>query len=374
MAYILKQFDTPLAYFEMERDHSGAKVSSLSFEESHIDLLPLGMERSEHGLAKWLWGRVIPSNRAYVQNFLAKVGLGEKDTKGIIDFCHGLSLTDSYWVIDEGFDGKFTDYNLYENPFSRILGQIAFTGFGSYLPSSLRSSPEFTTNGMLPKCWRRINGSLYLFKGGTEGASNAGNEPFCEFYASQVGISAGFDVIPYGLSRWMGRLCSTCLLFTSKDVSFLPIGSIVRDGGIEAAIAFCKDLGGEYYQSLCDMFVFDALILNTDRHFGNFGFLVDNKTNKIVAPAPLFDHGLSLLTYALEDDLKDKEAFIKTRYPATYSDFMDMARRHLGPSQREKLRRLLDFSFSKHPRYNWSNFRLRQISSMIRERSRELLS
>jgi hypothetical protein len=51
------------------------------------------------------------------------------------------------------------------------------------------------------------------------------------------------------------------------------------------------------------MFVFDAIICNTDRHFGNFGVLVDNKTNKIVAPAPLFDHGNSLFNYAAGDDL-----------------------------------------------------------------------
>ena len=30
-----------------------------------------------------------------------------------------------------------------------------------------------------------------------------------------------------------------------------------------------------------DIFFFDALIFNTDRHLGNFGFLVDNETNEI---------------------------------------------------------------------------------------------
>lgn len=39
------------------------------------------------------------------------------------------------------------------------------------------------------------------------------------------------------------------------------------------------------------MLVFDAVILNEDRHFGNFGLLVDSHTNKIIAPAPIFDNG-----------------------------------------------------------------------------------
>ena len=46
------------------------------------------------------------------------------------------------------------------------------------------------------------------------------------------------------------------------------------------------------------MLVFDALIYNEDRHFGNFGVLRDNHSGKIIAPAPVFDNGLSLFCYA----------------------------------------------------------------------------
>ena len=85
----------------------------------------------------------------------------------IINVCKGLSLNDSYWVVEEGFSGTFSDYNLYDNRFSNILALIAFTGYGSSLRSSFRSSPEFSTNGMLPKCWRRVDGKIMLYKGGT---------------------------------------------------------------------------------------------------------------------------------------------------------------------------------------------------------------
>lgn len=46
------------------------------------------------------------------------------------------------------------------------------------------------------------------------------------------------------------------------------------------------------------MLVFDALIYNEDRHFGNFGVLRDNHSGNIIAPAPIFDNGLSLFCYA----------------------------------------------------------------------------
>ena len=54
--------------------------------------------------------------------------------------------------------------------------------------AAFTTSSEPTTNGMLPKGWRFIGGGdgIYLYKGGTSGAANTGNEPYSEFYASQI--------------------------------------------------------------------------------------------------------------------------------------------------------------------------------------------
>lgn len=365
MRYILKQYDTDLLRFDMQKDIDGVSAQIISINEDQKNLLPLDLELSDRGLAKWLKHRTIPQNRAYVQNFLAKLGLNEKDTKGIIDFCKGLSLNDCYWVVEENFSGKFAKNNLYDNRFSNVLSHIAFTGYGSFQKSSLRSSPEFTTNGMLAKCWRRVDGKIVLYKSGTEGFANSGNEPYCEYYAYQVAEAMGLNAVKYGLSKWKGRLCSTCELFTSKEYSFMPIGNIVKEGGIKAVIEYYKSLGDAYFNAFVDMIVFDAVILNTDRHFGNFGFMVDNRTNIICAPAPLFDHGLSLLTYAMDDDLQDWETYAKTRVPATYSDFIELAQQLMGHEQREKLRRLINFKFKKHPRYNWKEARFVALSKLI---------
>lgn len=373
MSYLLKQFDIDLLQFDMQKDIDGVSAQILSVNEKQKNLLPLDLELSNSGLAKWLKRRTIPGNRAYVQNFLAKLGLNEKDTKGIIDFCNGLSLNDCYWVVEENFNGSFADNNLYDNRFSNVLSHIAFTGYGSFQKSSLRSSPEFTTNGMLAKCWRRVDGKIVLYKSGTEGFVNSGNEPYCEYYAYQVAETMEINAVQYGLSKWKGRLCSTCELFTSKEYSFMPIGNIVKEGGIKAVIEYYKSLGGKYYEAFVDMIVFDAVILNTDRHFGNFGFMVDNRTNRICAPAPLFDHGLSLLTYAMDDDLQDWEKYAKTRVPATYSDFIELARELMRHPQKEKLRKIINFKFKKHPRYNWLDKRLNVIEQFIQKQIRELL-
>lgn len=50
---------------------------------------------------------------------------------------------------------------------------------------------------------------------------------------------------------------------------------------MKAVKAYYEELGEDYVNALNDMIVLDAIICNTDRHFGNFGFLIDNETMMI---------------------------------------------------------------------------------------------
>lgn len=373
MNYILKQFDNDLLYFSMNNTNDGLQVHINSVNEKMKNQIPLDLEVDDNSLKRWLKKRTIPRNRAYVSNFLSKLGLNEKDTKGIIEICQGLSLNDSYWVVKEDCTDKFSDKNLYTNSFNTNIASIAFTGYGSYTRSSFRSSPEFTTNGMLAKSWRRIKGKVMLYKSGTEGFANSGLEPYSEFYASQVARKMELNHIDYNLSKWKGKLCSTCELFTNQDISFIPIGRLVKTGGIEAVIEYYKNLGDNYYQELIDMLVFDAVILNEDRHFGNFGLLVDSNTNQIIAPAPIFDNGLSLLCYAMDSDFKEINTYVSTRLPATYQDFIGFVKPLMSNRQKDKLRKLINFKFDRKTRYKLLNKRLKQLEKIIQERVMLLL-
>ena len=376
MNYILKQFDKPLLKFSATTDTSEPEIQILWIDEGNRGLLPLDLVLTPEGLSRWLRRRTIPKNRAYVHNLLAKCGLNLNRPLSIINICKGLSLNDCYWVVQEDNDDVFEKVNLYDNPFSNVLAELAFTGYGSSLRSSLFSSPEFTTNGMLRKCWRRIGGKVYLYKGGTEGASNTGFEPYSEFYAAQIAAAMGVRAIPYGLSRWKGVLCSTCELFTSKEYSYIPVGHLVTKGGMDAVKAYYESLGAEFMAVLDEMLVFDAVICNVDRHFGNFGVMVDNRTNTVVSPAPLFDHGNSLFNFAGMDAWSSDaalEEYIETLAPSVYDDFLGTASAVLTPELREKLRHLLTFRFKKHSRYNLPEKRLRMIEKQVQKRARVLL-
>lgn len=375
--YILKVFDEELLKFNVVENLSDPVVEIAWVNKPRISMLPTGMNETNQDLAKWLKHRAIPRNRAFVNSFLSKCGLNANRPMDVITLCKGLSLNDAYWIVDENDSSTFEKVNLYENNFSQILASIAFTGYGSSIRSSFASSPEFTTNGMLPKCWRRISGKVYLYKGATSGASNTGNEPYSEKYSSLIAEAMGVNAIKYKISKWKGNICSVCQIFTSKDVGYVPVGRIVTAGGMKAVRKYYEDLGEEFVTALNEMLVFDALICNTDRHFGNFGVLIDCHTNKVIAPAPLFDHGNGLFSLAGEENWENEEVleeYISTLLPCVYEDYIEEVKPYLDETLKKKIRKLFNFRFGRLGNYNYAANKIRLIEKMVRMRARMLLN
>ena len=376
--YSLRIYDTELMKFTLEkRGLEGLVAEIVSVQDGYAGLMPLDLELTGEGVIKWLERRVIPKNRTFVDEILKTLGLSHNDTKGIIDVCKGLSLNDSYWIVPEDFDGTFAQFNLYENRFSEMLALVAYTGAGQS-KQAFTTSPELTTNGMLPKAWRFVeNDGIYLYKGGTSGASNAGREPYCEYYASQIAETMQLNAVHYDLENWKGITASKCALFTNVDVSYIPIGRLVRTGGIQKCLDYYDELGTEFGEQLRSMLVFDALIYNEDRHFGNFGILRDNHSGKIVAPAPIFDNGLSLLCCAGNEDLADLpalEEYAKTRTTPYRISFEEICAEVMGAKQKEQLRRMIGFRFKRHPSLNFSEAHLQALEKVLDNRVRKLLA
>ncbi len=378
--YSLKLYDEELVRFSMKRTGKGEygfSVEILSVNEDKRKLFPLDLEVTPDGIQKWLKHRTIPQNREMAYEILKAMQLEQNDLKGFVDVCFALSLNDSYWVTPHDFNRPFSFYNLFENKFNATLSLIAYAGYGSTSQKFL-TTPELTTGGMLRKAWRyKGEDGIWLYKSGTDGFANTGNEPFSEFYASQVAEKMGINAVHYELERWCHILASKCRLFTDVDTSYIPIGRIVTTGGIEACIDFYKEHGDDFYQQLASMLCFDAIILNEDRHFGNFGVLRDNHTGDIIAPAPVFDNGLSLLCYAMQSDFETGIGdYIAGRSnPYGYgNDFISLARRVMGPIQKKQIRKLLGFRFTESNLCNLPTWRLRALEEIIQERVRMLLA
>lgn len=132
MKFSLKLYNQVLLTFDYDNlPLSGEECRILWVDEDNKNLLPIGLKLTERGIISWLKSRVVYKKRANAEILLTKLGLSFNDILGIIRICKGLSLNDSYWVVEDEFDGKFENYNLYENNFSRTLALIAYTGHGA---------------------------------------------------------------------------------------------------------------------------------------------------------------------------------------------------------------------------------------------------
>ena len=158
--------------------------------------------------------------------------------------------------------------------------------------------------------------------------------------------------VTYNLNVWQERLCSTCVLMNDVEISFVPFAYMLdrdaKDGmNLERALAFFDELGEEAGQRFRSMLVFDAVIMNPDRHMGNYGVFRDNHTGRVLGFAPIFDNNLALLPQYGTEALT--EEFLRERFTATPGAFgptaYQQARAALGPQQQEQLERLHDFAF-----------------------------
>ncbi|MCL2159080.1 MAG: XRE family transcriptional regulator, partial [Oscillospiraceae bacterium] len=238
------------------------------------------------------------------------------------------------------------------------------------------------------KAWRYNNGRILLFKGGVwrqYAAAPDPLEPYSEYYAAQIADAMGLSPVKYGLSRWKGVLGCTCELFTDIDTAYVPMAGIIRNKIENAAPARIYSICAEWFKAfdrengtgLFDYFastlVFDSLILNEDRHLGNFGVLRDNHSGKITGSAPIFDNGISLFNYSSIQELRKLETH-KQAYANYFKQPFDLqAKEHGGVLQAQQLARLSSFRFKRHSQYNWDVERMGIIQEYVRKRAAELI-
>ena len=228
-----------------------------------------------------------------------------------------------------------------------VLAKTAFEG-GLHGQQLSTISPEYGTDGSFAKCWIRENETIKMLKRGSSGASNAGLEPYSEIYASQLVSKFTSNFVNYDLRTKDNRLCSVCDIFTSEDYGFISYAAVDRGNtSVMQVLRNMKDLG--FVNEVKTMFVIDALIMNADRHKNNFGFIIDNKTLEIQAMAPLFDHNLALMPYAIEaNELTFDSEYYREHGPRIGDEWVKAATMCLTSKTRKLLIDLHDFKFEKH--------------------------
>ena len=316
----------------------------------------------------WLEHRNYAKHKTHLKKWLKDWGM---DTiSGFLDVSHALSLNDTLWVKRDGSDLDWDSINLYDNEFDDVAAKTAFeTGLNGLELSD--TSPEFTMEGSFPKCWIRREDSIYLYKAGLSGAANYGLEPNSEFISSHIARQILEDnILEYDLVKFKDRLCSVSKLFTNKDEGFIPFSRILKNENLEArsisdVINICSKWG--YGTDAKNMFLIDSIVMNQDRHLGNFGFIIDNNTGFIKRFAPLFDFNISILTNAMDTDLGnfkkyEEEYQLGHKLGGTFSevgkylmtsDFIDMIPQTI--------------KFPVHDKYNLNESRQEKIIAILED-------
>ena len=356
--YLLMNKNEVVAKFTLEIKSGLVRIINI-----HAMRLPFWIK----DVGNFITHRSAPRGREHINELLVRSGCD--NIKGFLDVTHALSLTDTFWVKHTDSGLNWEDVSLFSNPFNEVVAHTAFDG-GMYGDNLSTPSPEYGTDGNFAKCWIREGEQIKLLKRGSSGARNTGLEPFSEFYASQVADAFSIEHVKYGIRNFKERLCSVCNCFTNEQYGFVPFSAV-------SSKVLPADIIDEYSvrvegKQLADMFIFDALILNEDRHKGNFGFIFDTDNYEIVSMAPLFDHNVSLLCYAEEADFNER--YIKSRMPKLYDSFVDLAKAVLYPDARRRLINMKNFEFDNESKIALPEWRVKKLENLIRNQAKLILS
>lgn len=266
-----------------------------------LEYMPVGipLERaipSRARLYKWWAGRSIPASREGLEEVLFRLNI--TSPQELIMKSLGLSLSDQYWLKPTDSDLSWDKVNFFTNNFSTDVGDAFFSK--NYKEKINFRSPDNTSDGWLKKKWVAHGSDRYLLKMGSKPFNQ---EPFNEMLATKM--LARLDCIPfvrYDLFEDSAGYCSSCKNFVTPDTELVPGFALYQSGPksnhiseythiLQRAEAFAIPDVKDFIDS---MIVFDSLILNADRHWGNFGFLRNVETLKFEGPAPLFDNGTSM--------------------------------------------------------------------------------
>ena len=358
--YILLNRAEPVLCFSCERN--AFDEPEFSEREWLAEIRPIGYGNLTDFLAR----RQAPKHRRHIKELLERYGCD--DLEGFLRVSHALSLNDTFWVKEADSDLEWQQVSLYRNEFDRLVSEAAFDGIISETDLS-STSPEFGTDGYYAKCWIRDEDGIWLYK---SGSGLHVIEPVSEYLVSQLAQRICPYTVSYDLEVYHDKLVSKCALFTSEETGLAKAGNVFRgEQTIPLLLEGCRlNFGEDDFRRMC---VLDALTLNPDRHYGNFGFLFDNRTMAISGMAPVFDNNRALFPELDEDQLAAPGWYIEHCRPKLGRDFIVTARGLLTEEIRADLEALCDFRFANHPRLPISEKRLELLSDLVQSQRERIL-
>ena len=266
----------------------------------------------------------------------------------INDFGSMFSLTDQYWF---KFGNKQTweEGNFFNKRYDRNFGYMFFYPWEVEKSRLGLPSPDMTTNGLTRKRWIQNKGEFnsYLIKSRDK---DGVQDPINEVIASKFLKNMNFiDVVEYDLIIDGLRFSSMCPNFIDENTEFVPASHICINMSKKSKLDFfgylvqrCNELGLKNADDFLNrMITADYLIKNVDRHYGNFGFIRDVESGKLIKFAPLFDFGLSFTNK--EERKTRKHFFSEERVKEALKYTKDKYKISIAQKDKESLLEVLDY-------------------------------
>lgn len=284
----------------------------------------------------WCASRVLTLDRKYAKEILnaigATQGTTDRERARISLSYHCVTLTDVYWVKNEDENLRYADINLYEHSLSDAFVDVSLLGKqltaeNAELLKPADTAGDVSTQGAVPKAWIRRGGEFYLLKDGGE------RDVHAEILASKIAQCFDIDQVVYESSEFQGVKVSCGKLATSLRYSIVPMEFVEiyaanHDTTREAMIRQYDPYGYHMMNTI------DYLVGNTDRHWGNWGFLIDNETNLPIKLHPLMDFNKSFLAY----DSIEGGRCLTTDNPMSQMDAALHAVASVGLNQRKEIK------------------------------------
>ena len=245
----------------------------------------------------WCASRVLSLDRKYAKEILNSIGAAQavtdRDRAEISLSYHCVSLTDVFWVRKKGEDATFRELNLFDNSLNEAVVEISLKG-RQMTVTNRELAPDLSTKGCFPKAWIRDKEGFRLLKDGDGDAVRR------ELLASRICQCFDIPQVIYEEDCFEGEPVTRSGLITSKErsmVSKMAFDIYACNHGLDT-LDVCRSLDPNTYYG---MNILDYLTGNTDRHPENWGFFIDNSTNKYFSLYPVMDFNQCFLSY---DDLE----------------------------------------------------------------------
>lgn len=371
--YYLMNKETIVATFDKKPESEFS--AGVSFKMVEVcGKLPYGFEN----INTWLDGRKSSKHNKHLEKVMIQMGCC--DNEGFIRVTHAATINDTFWVKSDTEHLSWGQISLYRNQFTETISRLAFEGVGLHDAVFSSTSPELACEGSFRKCFRKETDTgewgsdIFIYKRGSEGASNSGLEPYCEVMASEIAQIICPNAVSYQLTYLHDKLASRCNLFTNEMQGYVPFAKLadVKKLDFEEIFRFFAEHGAE--QAFREMIVLDALCFNEDRHAGNFGMMFNNDTLELLGMSPIFDLNISLLVHVRDDELSNIGDVLYVRKPVFGDDFTRIGQVGCNGVLRDRVKDMRDFSFTFRGDDTFSPERVRILESIVRQQADAILS